>query len=260
MRYRWALTVSYCIFVFSTGIHQIFNLHQTEKHPAKVTPFHSFSTLGKFLQKSLNTNVNNVSTLAQRSACSETCTILYLFLRQMFLLRDLLVKHYPVSLLRDGFSPFIQLGASSECVSGSVLSYHKQPTDPCCLFSVPPGVSAWTVWWSEWWNETTTLTSPTSPRGSSPSSSLRSWKSRDTGWTWRRWLPCSSPNTRKSFWWVKRNAIHSSAELYHKYRSLCKTLFTPGSIQLNTFEAFEALLHNTLWHIATGSDKIETHK
>lgn len=122
MRYRWALTVSYCIFVFSTGIHQIFNLHQTEKHPAKVTPFHSFSTLGKFLQKSLNTNVNNVSTLAQRSACSETCTILYLFLRQMFLLRDLLVKHYPVSLLRDGFSPFIQLGASSECVSGSVLS------------------------------------------------------------------------------------------------------------------------------------------
>lgn len=190
--------------------------------------------------------------LALKLAPSYTCS-----LDKCFLLRDLLVKHYPVSLLLDGFSPFIQLGASSECVWGSVLSYHKQPTDPCCLFLVPPGVSAWTVWWSEWWNETTTLTWPTSPRGSSPSSSLRNWKSRDTGWTWRRWLPCSSPNTRKSFWWVKRNAIHSSAELYRKYRSLCKTLFTPGSIQLNTFEA---LLHNTLWHIATGSDKIETHK
>lgn len=252
------LWLSYCIFVFSAGIHQIFNLHQTEKHPAKVTPFHSFSMLGKFLQKSLNTNANKVSTLAQLSACSETCTVLHLFLRQMsFLVSDLLVKHYPVSFFVDGLSPFIQLGASSECIWGSVLSYHKQPTDPCCLFSVPPGASAWTVWWSEWWNETTTSTWPTSLRGSSPSSSLRSWKSRDTGWTWRRWLPCSSPNTRKSFWWVKRNAILYSSADECKYRSLCKTLFTPGSIQLNTFEA---LLHNTLWHIATGSGKIETHK
>lgn len=191
----------------SAGIHQIFNLHQTEKHPAKVKAPLSF--LIKY-------NCKQQLCTAPLCAGCEACTVLQ-------------VSHHP---------------SSSECI-------FRVCVEPCSLFSVPPGASAWTAWWSEWWNETTTSTWPTSQRGSSPSSSPRSWRSRGTGWTWRRWLPCSSPNTRKSFWWVERNAIRESAE------KPSRGSVYSGSIQLN---ASEALLHHTVWHLATGSCKIETHK
>lgn len=83
------------------------------------------------------------------------------------------------------------------------INANKEPwnTHISCFSSVPPGASVWTVWWSAWWNATTTLTWRTSPRGSFLSSSLRSWKSKDTGSIWRKWPPCSNPNIRTSFWW-----------------------------------------------------------
>lgn len=74
------------------------------------------------------------------------------------------------------------------------------------LFTSLPlsGASVWTALWTEWWSGTTTSTWPTSLRGSSLFSSPLSWRSRDTASTWRRWPPCSNPNTRTSFWWETR--------------------------------------------------------
>lgn len=77
------------------------------------------------------------------------------------------------------------------------------PSSLCFSVTLLTEASAWTGWWTEWWSATMTSTWPTSPRGSSPSSSRPSWRSRDIGSTWRRWQPCSCPNIRTNSWWER---------------------------------------------------------
>lgn len=170
---------------YSAGVHQVSDLYQTEKHPSEVKAIsvHSFTL---------------------------TCVKFFVSGNAVGLYFDLHV------------TPGTQFSIHSVMRFTGVYEgghscgfFHKQPETTLTrslsshfLFPCSPEASAWTVWWKEWWSVTMTSTLPTSPRGSFPSSSPQNWRSSDTGSIWRRWLPCSSPNTRTNFWWGNRIICH----------------------------------------------------
>lgn len=175
--------------VSSAGVHQVSDLYQTEKHPSKVKAI----------------SVNSFTPIRVRIFVSRNTVGLW---------SDLHVTPSMQFSIHSVMRFIGVYGAHSCWTSTNNPKQHSHALSLLIFFPLflhfsfagSPGASAWTAWWKEWWSATTTSTWPTSLSGSFPSSSPQNWRSSDTGSIWRRWLPCSSPNTRTNFWWGNREA------------------------------------------------------